>query len=181
MMMAAQEGSREHALDLAEKSAAGRTDPHDRADVYWQTYYALGMYDEALTVLSDLWYGYAEENMGPRMDVLDCTIFAQLLVLAGRGEEAEPIMKILWEDAPNGWLRWESRHDEAALNLIEGKQDVAMQILHENADNGYFTDEYGMPYFFFPGLKGRPEYPALINKFELWQEIQLNIYRSIGD
>ena len=53
---------------------------------------------------------------------------------------------------------------------------MAIQILYENADDGYFTDGYGEPYFFYPGLEGHPEYPALINKFKLWQENQRNIY-----
>jgi len=58
---------------------------------------------------------------------------------------------------------------------------VAIQILYANAVDGYFTDEYGEPYFFYPGLEGHPEYPALIHKFELWQENQQKIYRWTGN
>lgn len=180
MIMAAQDGQREHALDLAEKLAAPKTDPHDRADVYWMTYYALGSYDEARSVLEDLWYGYAEEHMGPRMDVFDCEIFAQLLVRAGRSEEAKPIMKVLWEEVPIGMQVERNRHMEAFLSMIEGKQDTAIQLLHENADQGYFPDEYDRPYFFFRDLEQHAGYPALIEKYEIWQENQRELYQAIG-
>jgi len=62
MILAAMDGQKDVALELADKLAADRDDPHDRADVYWQTYFAMGDYDKALTVLSDLWYGYADSQ-----------------------------------------------------------------------------------------------------------------------
>jgi TolB-like protein/tetratricopeptide (TPR) repeat protein len=58
--IASELGQRELALSTVVEEAATRSDPHDRADLYWYTYVNLGMYDEALEVLSDLWYGYAQ-------------------------------------------------------------------------------------------------------------------------
>ena len=93
--IAAELGQRDLALAAMEEEAAKRADPHDRADMYWVTYSLLGMYDEALDVLSDLWYGYAGEDLGPRMDIGDALQLVVLLRNAGRDDEAAPIAQRL--------------------------------------------------------------------------------------
>jgi len=178
-VLSAMEGNREQALELAAERAAGLTDPHDRADEYWGAYYFLGMYDEALETLSDLWYGYAEQQMGPRMDVWDCIIFAQLLMRAGRIEEAEPVMEILRREAQYSLHWWARDWMESQLLAMQGDIDGAMRILLSVADKGQFLEEYGKPYADFLGLQDHPDYPALLAKFETWQSGQRDLYESM--
>ena len=179
LSLSAMEGNRERALELAAQRAADKTDPHDRADEYWGAYYFLGMYDEALQTLSDLWYGYAEQQMGPRMDTWDCTIFAQLLMRAGRVEEAKPIMDKLRREGHYSQHWWSKNWMEAQLLAMQGDMDGAMRIVQSLADQGHFFEEYGMPYPDMLGLREHPDYPALLAKFETWQNGQRELYESM--
>ncbi|HEY5775650.1 MAG TPA: tetratricopeptide repeat protein [Xanthomonadales bacterium] len=179
MLHSAMEGNRERVLELAEQRAASKTDPHDRADEYWGAYYFLGMYDEALTTLSDLWYGYAEQQMGARMDVWDCTIFAQLLMRDGRIEEARPVIEKLRREGQNSLHWWIRNSLEGQLLAMQGDMDGAMRILQSLADQGHFIEEYGSPYADWLGLKDHPDYPALLAKFETWQNGQRELYESL--
>jgi hypothetical protein len=178
-MLLAMEGNRERALELAAQRAASKTDPHDRADEFWGAYYFLGMHDEALETLSDLWYGYAEQQMGPRMDSWDCVIFAQLLMRAGRIEEAGPVMEQLRREGQYN-QHWQSRKwMEGLLLAMQGDMDGAMRILQSLADRGIFFEEVGNPYADWLGLKEHPDYPALLAKFENWQNGQRELYESL--
>jgi len=179
MIIAANDGEKELALRLAGELAAGLSDPHDRADEYWMPYYSLGMYDEALTVLSDLWYGYAEEQMGPRMDSLDCYILAALLLREGRQEEAAPLIELLQKEAPIGLDRWANQMANASLRLLNGDPDSAMRILQDLADEKHFSQFFGTPYWQFLGLRDHPDYPALVAKFFAWQQEQYQAYLKL--
>jgi tetratricopeptide (TPR) repeat protein len=178
-VLSAMEGNRERALELAAQRAASKTDPHDRADEYWGVYYFLGMYDEALATLSDLWYGYAEQQMGPRMDSWDCIIFAQLLMRAGRIEEAKPVMEKLRREGQYSQHPWGRNWMEAHLLAMQGDMDGAMRMLQSLADRGIFFEELGKPYADLLGLKEHPDYPALLAKFETWQNGQRALYESL--
>jgi len=179
VVLSAMEGNRDRALELAAQRAASKTDPHDRADEYWGAYYFLGMYDEALTTLSDLWYGYAEQQMGPRMDTWDCTIFAQLLMRAGRIEEAKPVMEKLRREGKYSQHWWVRNLMEAQLLAMQGDMDGAMRMLQSLADQGIFDEEYGKPYADWLGLQEHPDYPVLLAKFETWQNGQRALYESL--
>jgi len=179
LSIAAEHGEKDLALKLMEELAAGKTDPHDRADIYWFTYYKLGMYDMALQVLSDLWYGYAEQTMGPRMDGFDCTIFAHLLIHAGRSEEAQPVIRQL-KDVEGFESRWWIRgFYDAEYLLFEGKIDEAFLLLDGLADRGQFNVQSAERYEAFFGLEKHPRFPSLIAKYDAWQKGQVALYRSL--
>jgi len=179
LRIAARDGKKDLALKLMEELAAERTDPHDRADIQWFTYYSLGMYDMALSVLSDLWYGYAEQTMGPRMDTFDCTTFAHLLIHAGRGEEAQPVIGQLKavEGFESRW--WIRGFYDAHYLLFEGKVDEAFLLLDGLADKGQFLVRSEQRYLNFFGLEKHPDYPALIAKYEEWRKGQVALYQSL--
>jgi TolB-like protein len=180
MILAAQGGQNDVALALADELAADRDDPHDRADVYWQTYFAMGDNDKALTVLSDLWYGYAEEQVGPRMDTWDCMIFGVLLVRAGRREEAAPVLEMLQRETRLTLHQWWGTGLMQAWSLfVQGDVDGAMRILQGLADQKRFDDEYGKPFESYPGLEEHPEFPSLVAKFRAWQKQQYELYQSL--
>jgi len=179
MIFAAHAGDRDLALRLADEQSAGVSDPHDRADVYWQTYVFLGDYAQALTVLSDLWYGYAEQTMGPRMDGWDVHVLAELLVYSGRREEAEPIIEILRKDAPYGLHEWTNERTRAHVLALEGKTDEAMRIEQDLADQERFPVRFGIPYATDILLRAHPDFPELIAKFEAWQKEQRALYEGL--
>jgi TolB-like protein len=130
--IAAESGQRELALSSMEENAALRTDPHDRADVYWKTYLDLGMKDEARKILADLWYGYAAEDMGPRMDRLDVWIFIALLRDSGRADEAAPIaMKYIESDTGTG------RRARYSRLVLDGKLEEALALLIDSTADGH--------------------------------------------
>ena len=173
--IAAELGQREIALAAMEEAAAKRTDPHDRADLYWQTYVSLGMYDEALEVLSDLWYGYAAEDVGPKMDLGDAYSFVLLLREAGRADEAAPVVRQLMEiDIGN-------EEDNAPfLRLLEGNYERALHLFVERAENGK------PPPLGFTGIRkilfvlGRfPEYATLERLVNEWQKEQRALYDEL--
>ena len=157
--IAAELGQREVALSLMEEEAAKRTDPHDRADLYWQTYVNLGMYDEALDVLSDLWYGYAAEDIGPKMDFGDTFAFVELLRHAGRADEAASIAAQLAE------MDYGEFGDETAatafIRMMQGDYEEALGLFIENARNGRPSVGFtGVRKSFF-ALRQFPEYATL--------------------
>jgi TolB-like protein/Tfp pilus assembly protein PilF len=172
--IAAELGQREVALSAMEEEAAKRTDPHDRADLYWQTYVRLGMYDEALEVLSDLWYGYAAEDIGPRMDWGDTYNFVELLRAAGRADEAAPIAKRLVET--------EFRDEEEVapfMRMVEGDYEEALRLCIERARDGRPLVSYtGVFAGLFP-LKKLPEYATLEKLVNDWQEEQRALYDEL--
>jgi len=173
--IAAELGQREFALSAMEEAAAKRTDPHDRADLYWQTYVSLGMYDEALEVLSDLWYGYAAEDVGPKMDLGDAYSFVLLLRNAGRADEAAPVARQLME------IDIASEEDNAPfLRLLEGDYERALQLFVERAKNGTppplgFT---GIRDILFV-LEPFPEYATLERLVEDWLKEQRALYDQL--
>ena len=175
----AQTGRREETLEIMNDVAATRTDPHDRADVYWIAYYFLGMHDEALEVLSDLWYGYAEEELGPRMSESDCIIFASLLVEAGRSDEAQPVIQQIRDRDTNSLTQWDFARSEAYLLLIDGKLDESFELLDTWADQGHFNTWFGVPYARFLGLEKHPDFPALAAKAEAGLKVQRDLYESL--
>jgi len=175
MIVAAQQGRDDIALTMMDELAAVETDPHDRADVYWMGYCALGRYDDALKVLSDLWYGYAKEQMGPRMDGFDVDVFAMLLAYAGRRAEADTIVEVIkTEEASRG-----INDPRGRLLIAEGRLDQAVTQLQEAAGRGEFDYMGIKPYFCYAGLDEHPGYPALLAKFEAWREQQSELYRSL--
>lgn len=172
--VAAELGQREMALSAMEEEAAKRTDPHDRADLYWYTYTILGMYEEALEVLSDLWYGYAAEDIGPRMDVGDTIAFVLLLRNAGRAEEAAPIAGEILEIA-SGF-----GEDAAGLiQMLKGNHEEALRLYIEQTINGRpllgITDV--SPHYF--ALKQFPEYATLEELIQDWRKEQRALYDEL--
>ncbi|MCI0517141.1 MAG: hypothetical protein L0Y45_04830, partial [Woeseiaceae bacterium] len=175
MIIAAQQGREDMALTMMDELAAAETDPHDRADVYWMAYCALGRYDDALTVLSDLWYGYAEEQMGPRMDGFDVDVFAMLLAHAGRRAEADTIVELIkTEEASRG-----INDPRGRLLIAEGRLDQAVTQLQEAAARREFDYMGIKPYFCYAGLDAHPDYPSLVAKFDAWRVKQSELYQSL--
>jgi TolB-like protein/Flp pilus assembly protein TadD len=172
--IASELGQRELALSAMEEEAAKRTDPHDRADLYWFTYVNLGMYDEALEVLSDLWYGYAAEDIGPRMDIGDAFNFVVLLRNAGRADEAAPIAEQVIEiNSAN------EENNAAAIQMMEGNYEEALRLYIEQAKNG-------KPPIGFTGVRKRlfvlkqfPEYATLKHLVDDWIEEQRALYDEL--
>lgn len=175
-MVAAGQGNRDVALSVMEEHAAQRTDPHDRADVYWNVYLQLDMHDEALQILSDLWYGYAAEEMGPRMDVLDTWVLIMLLREAGRHDEAAPIaehyrdrLEIFGEDF------------ETSLLALDGRFDEVMEMRFERLERGDYPVRFGfIPGFFFM-YEDHPNFPELVARTQEWQEEQRALYDELSD
>ena len=172
--IASELGQRELALSAIEEAAATRTDPHDRADLYWYTYVNLGMYDEALEVLSDLWYGYAAEDIGPKMDIGDAFNFVLLLRHAGRDDEAAPIAKQVTE------IELANEEDNAPfIRMMEGDYEEALHLFIERTKNG-------KPPIGFTGLRKRlfvlrqfPEYATLESLVDDWIEEQRALYDEL--
>ena len=175
MVIAAQQDREEVALSTMNELASAEADPHDRADVYWMGYCALGRYDDALKVLSDLWYGYAEEQMGARMDGFDVDIFAVLLAHAGRRAEADKILKVI--KAVNASRR--VTEPSGRLLLADGRLDEAVAQFEQAADRAQFDTFGTRPYFCYAGLDAHPGYPELVAKFEAWRQQQTDLYRSL--
>ena len=172
--IAAELRQKETALSAMEEEAAKRTDPHDRADLYWITYTNLGMYDEALEVLSDLWYGYAAEDIGPKMDAGDAFNFVELLRNAGRADEAAPIarqgIEIFSADAEEEapWIRMlEGNYEEALSLFIQRARDGRPALGHTGAIKRYAT------------LLNMPEFATLERITDDWLEKQRAIYNEL--
>ena len=169
--IAAESGQRELALSSMEELAALRTDPHDRADVYWKTYVALGMKDEATSALADLWYGYAAEDMGPRMDGLDVWVFIALLRESGRADEAAPIAeKYIEGDTGTGWRQKYSKL------VLDGKHQEALSLLIESTADGH-------PPIGIIGVRSTnfmlehlPDFAKLENMVQDWRKEQRALY-----
>lgn len=174
LLIAAQQGRKDIVMPLMEELAAKETDPHDRADVYWMSYVSLGMYDEALAVLADLWYGYAEEQMGPRMDGKDIYWFAVLLQQAGREDELTPIIKVLRDSAV---ARGITNH--LGLLYLDGKLDELLVLLNDRADKGDFEIEGIRMYLDYLGIEKHPDYAALAARAAAWREKQFELYQSL--
>jgi tetratricopeptide (TPR) repeat protein len=173
--LAAELGQRDVALAAMEEEAAKRTDPHDRADLYWVTYTLLGMHDEALEVLSDLWYGYAAEDIGPRMDVGDAFTLVQLLRDAGRPDEAEPIMEQLLD-----YYSTASTGDVTPfVQMTKGNYEEALDLFIERTRNGQPLIGYaGLRRGYF-ALKRLPEYATLERLTQEWIEEQRALYEEL--
>jgi tetratricopeptide (TPR) repeat protein len=174
MFVAAQQGRKDIVMPLMEELAAQETDPHDRADVYWMSYVKLGMFDEALAVLADLWYGYAEEQMGPRMDGRDVYWFAVLLQQAGREDESKSIIKVIRDSAAARGIT-----DHRGLLYLDGKLDELLAMLNDRADKGNFEILGGQMYADYPGIEKHPDYAALAARAEAWREKQFELYQSL--
>jgi hypothetical protein len=170
----AESGQRDLALAAMEEEARNRTDPHDRADAYWITYLRLDMKDEALEVLSDLWYGYAAEDMGPRMDFTDVFTFVQLLRAAGRHEEAEPIARMFVESEGSG-----SDEPNPSVLMTAGDNDAAMARFLDLAERGRFPAWSSRLRSTIFALESHPDYPRLEAMFEAWQEEQRVLYDEL--
>jgi len=172
--IAAELGQRDVALSAMEEEAAKRTDPHDRADLYWVTYTSLGMHDKALEVLSDLWYGYAAEDVSPRMDPGDAFAFVELLREAGRADEAAPVVKQLLEIAER------DKEDSAAwIKMLEGDYEEALRLYIEEARNGKPLIGYtGLRLHYF-ALRTLPDYPTLENLIQQWRKEQRALYDEL--
>ena len=172
--IAAELGQRELALAAMEEEAAKRTDPHDRADLYWVTYLGLDMYDEAREVLSDLWYGYAAEDIGPRMDDGDAFAFVELLRAAGRSDEAAPIAEQLIE-----LDRAEGEKNIPYIEMMEGDYEQALTLFIERARNGKPPVRYTgiIPMYF--AFEQFPEYGTLEALVEDWRKEQRALYDEL--
>lgn len=168
---AAERGQRELALAAMEEVAASRTDPHDRADVYWVTYVTLGMNDEALEVLSDLWYGYAAEDLGPKMDFGDVATLVHLLRESGRADEAEPLARMLIDT-----FKGDSTFYLPYITMLEGKYEEALDQLITQSEDG--RPPIGLTriranYFM---LKQLPGYATLEKMVQDWRKEQRALY-----
>jgi TolB-like protein len=170
----AESGQRDHALAAMEEEARNRTDPHDRADAYWITYLTLDMKNEALEVLSDLWYGYAAEDMGPRMDFTDVFTFVQLLRAADRHEEAEPIARMFVESESSG-----SVEPNPYVLMTAGDNDAAMARFLDLAERGEFPAWSSRLRSTIFALESHPDYPRLEAMFDAWQEEQRVLYDEL--
>ena len=172
--VAAELGQREFALSAMEEEAASRTDPHDRADLYWVTYVNLDMRAEALEVLSDLWYGYAAEDIGPRMDVGDAFTLIVLLRDAGRADEAAPIAEQLLAISSSYGEDWMPFN-----RMVEGNYEAALHLFIERTRNGRPLIGYtGVRKGYFV-LEDFPEYATLERLTNDWIEEQRALYDEL--
>jgi len=177
---AAELGERELALDAMTEAAAERTDPHDSADIRWQVYLLLGMKEEAAEVLSDLWYGYAAEELGPRMDGGDVLVFIQLLRDLGRADEAAPIAeKFLTIDSLKD-RRKASATRQTSARIVDGDIDGAMQIILEKAQRGKFSVGLTRLSPFYYPLEAHPDFPRLEAIFDEWRAGQIELYEKLS-
>jgi TolB-like protein/tetratricopeptide (TPR) repeat protein len=146
----------------------------DRADMYWVTYSLLGMYDEALDVLSDLWYGYAAEDLGPRMDIGDALQLVVLLRNAGRDDEAAPIAQRLID------VDWGNEEENAIITeMVKGNYEEALHLFIERAKRGRPAIGYvgvSNRYFMFRQF---PEYATLERLTQDWIEEQRELYDEL--
>jgi TolB-like protein len=173
--IAAELGQRDVALAAMEEEAATRADPHDRADLYWVTYTTLGMHDKALEVLSDLWYGYAAENIGPRMDYGDTFAFVELLREAGRVDEAAPIIRQLLEIE----LAGDEKGNRPWIRMLEGDYEEALRLFIERTKNGKPLISYtGLRVHYF-ALKRFPECATLESLIQEWRKEQRALYDEL--
>jgi TolB-like protein len=173
--VAAKLGQRELALATMEEAAATRTDPHDRADLYWYTYLNLGMREEALEVLSDLWYGYAAEDLGPKMDYGDLFGLVQLMQGDGRADEAAPMAEILIEQETT-----EGRGDTYQLMMLQGRYQEALDLLIERTRDGKPPIQLtGIRSSLFM-LSDLPGYATLENLVEEWRKEQRALYDELA-
>jgi len=172
--LAAELGQRDTALSAMEEEAAKRTDPHDRADLYWITYTTLGMYDEALETLADLWYGYAAEDIGPKMDWGDAFTFVELLRHAGRADEAAPIAEQLIELSSSN-----EEDDLPRIRMLEGDYEEALRLFIKRAKDGRplvgFT---GLRVNYF-ALKRLPEFATLDKLIQDYRKEQRALYDEL--
>ena len=172
--VAAELGQRDVALSAMEEEAAKRTDPHDRADLYWVTYTNLGMYDEALEALSDLWYGYAAEDIGPKMDFGDAFTFVELLRRAGRADEAAPIAEqliVIGASYGKDWVPY--------IRMLEGDYEEALRLLIERTKNGKPMLGYtGLRRGFF-SLERFPEFATLERLTAEWLKDERTLYDEL--
>ena len=172
--LAADLGQREIALSAMEEEAAKRTDPHDRADLYWVTYVILGMHDEALEVLSDLWYGYAAEDIGPKMDWGDAFVFVELLREAGRADEAAPIAEQLIE------IFSANEEDHVLrIRMLEGDYEEALRLLIEDAKNGKPLIGYTSIRVNYFALKRLPEFATFDSLIQGFRKEQRALYDQL--
>jgi TolB-like protein len=172
--LAAELGQQDLALSAMEEEAAKLTDPHDRADLYWKTYTYLGMHNEALEVLSDLWYGYAGEDIGPKMDGGDAFVFIQLLRDAGRADEAAPVAEQMMT-----FYAADEEGNAPYSNMVEGNYEEALRLFIERTRNG-------KPLISFTGLRRGyfaltrlPEYATLERLTQDWLEEQRELYAEL--
>ena len=172
--IAAELGQREIALSAMEEEAAKRADPHDRADLYWQTYIRLGMYDEAREVLSDLWYGYAAEDIGPKMDYADAFTFVELLRADGRTDEAAPIAKELAD-----MIASDDNETVAYKRMLEGEYEEALRLFIELARDGKPSVDFLAVNTSLFALKQFPEYATLEKLTEDWRKEQRALYDEL--
>jgi len=175
IMIAAELGQRELALSAMEEEAATRTDPHDRADLYWITYTTLGMYDEALEVLSDLWYGYAAEDIGPKMDYGDAFVFVELLRNAGRADEAAPIARQLLEMP----IAFSEELIAPFHRMLEGDYEEALRRLIERTRNGKPLLGYTGARKLNFSLTRLPEFATVERLTQDWIEEQQALYQEL--
>ena len=173
--IAAEMGQRDVALSAMEEEAAKHTDPHDRADLYWVTYTILDMHDEALEVLSDLWYGYAAEELGPRMDQGDAFAFVQLLREAGRADEAAPVARQLIEIE----LRGDEEDNTPWIRMLEGDYEAALPLFIERAKNGKPLIGYTDVRLHYFALESLPEYATLESLVQKWRKEQRALYDEL--
>ena len=171
--LAAELGQRDLALSAMEEEAAKLTDPHDRADLYWKTYTLLGMHDEALEVLSDLWYGYAGEDIGPKMDGGDAFVFIQLLRDAGRADEAAPVAEQMMAIYTN------PEEDAPFIRMVEGNYEEALRLFIERTRSGKPLISYtGLRRGYF-ALTRLPEYATLERLTQDWIQEQRALYAEL--
>jgi hypothetical protein len=132
------------------------------------------MYDEALEVLSDLWYGYAGEDIGPKMDIGDAFNFVVLLRNAGRADEAAPIAEQVIE------TRWGYEEGNAPFNpMMEGDYERALRLYIDSAKDGRPPIGYtGIRKRLFV-LKQFPEYETLERLTNDWIEDQRALYAEL--
>ncbi|MDX1430548.1 MAG: tetratricopeptide repeat protein, partial [Rhodothermales bacterium] len=173
--IASELGQRELALSVMEEEAAKHTDPHDRADLYWQTYTNLGMHDEALEVLSDLWYGYGGEDIGPKMDIGDAYTLVLLLRNAGRADEAAPIAEQVIE------INWGTEEAMApAVRMMEGNYEEALRLMIERTKNGRPPIGFTRIRKIYFMLEDLPEYATLERLTQQWFEEQRALYNELS-
>lgn len=172
--VAAEQGDDEAALAIIEEESVNFADPHDRADNYWSVYLALGRYEVAEAVLSDLWYGYAGEELGPKMDFADAWMLILLLQHHGKAEEAESIIdKFL----PIALAQGEDA--QMHIFLLQNRLDDAMALLMQQADNNEFYTGYTRTSARLFLLEDHPDYPVIEEKLQKFRAAELVLYEEM--
>ena len=141
-------GRREEALATMEDRLATIDDPSTRSDLQWQTYVALGDYENARDVLWDRWIKRNSGEPGATLDWTERLAVGATLLKTGETEKLAEVATIL-DEMSVGWSRLHHRGYQMGMGeiaILNGDFDTGVAFFQESADEGNPGDwEMGGP------------------------------------